>query len=300
MSERSGTVSDPQTGRTIAYAEWGDPTGTTVMFFHGNPGDRSFPHLELWGRELGIRFVCPERPGFGESPFQKRRRILDWPADVTRIADHLGVHRFGVAGVSAGGPYALACAHSLPERVAHASSISGVMPPGAPRGTEGMRREARMSVAIARRAWPLLVLMTRPLGAAVRKNPDRFFDRSLRSMPEPDRMVASRDDVRAWFVDRARQTGGPGSKGSAYELSIQTKSWGFAFEDIAAPVSIWHGAEDSLVPLHAAEWGASKIPSAVLHVVEGAGHLLLFDRWRDIFEPMATPPEGTKSEVSNG
>ena len=45
-----------------------------------------------------------------------------WLADDLRqLADHLGVERFFVAGMSGGGPYALAAAHYLPDRVAGAT-----------------------------------------------------------------------------------------------------------------------------------------------------------------------------------
>lgn len=296
MSEgRHGSIG-LEDGRSVAYAEWGDPAGAPILFFHGNPGDRAFPFFDEWGRRLGLRFVCTDRPGFGSSPFQKGRRITDWPRDVAHVADALGIGRFAVAGISAGGPYALACARALPDRVTHAVSISGVAPPGAPRGSEGMRREARVSVAVAKRAWPLLVGLTKPMAGAVRKNPERFFDRSLRSMPEADRVVAARPEVRAWFLERARATGGPGFKGSAYELSIEVKPWGFDLEDITVPVTIWQGAADTLVPLHTAEWVASRIPGARLKVVEGAGHLMLFDRWSDIFGPLN---EGARHQPSN-
>ncbi|MBI4729977.1 MAG: alpha/beta hydrolase [Acidobacteria bacterium] len=278
-------------GRSISYAEWGNHAGAPVLFFHGNPGDRMFPFFDEWGHQLGLRFVCPDRPGFGASAFRQRRRITDWPGDVAEVADGLGIERFAVAGVSAGGPYVLACARALPERVTRAVFISGIAPPGAPLGSAGMRREARISVAVARRAWPVLVMLAKPMIGAVQRNPERFFDRSLRSMPEADRIVATRPEVRAWFLERARATGGRGSKGSAYELSIEVKPWGFELEEIAVPVAIWQGADDTLVPLHAAEWVANRVPAAQLNVVEGAGHLLLFDRWRDIFGPLATEVE---------
>lgn len=41
--------------------------------------------------------------------------------DLAQLADHVGAHQFYVAGMSGGGPYALAAAHYLPSRILGAS-----------------------------------------------------------------------------------------------------------------------------------------------------------------------------------
>src|SRR5205085_7749365 len=70
--------------------------------------------------------------GFGRSSFQRDRRLLDWPRDVTALANQLEWERFTVMGISGGGPYSLACAYALPERVDRAVCVSGVGSPAAP------------------------------------------------------------------------------------------------------------------------------------------------------------------------
>lgn len=52
--------------------------------------------------------------------------------------------------------------------------------------------------------------------------------------------------------------------------------WGFELDQVAAPVYIWHGAEDQFVPLAHAEWLARHVPGskAHLHAAEGTS------RWR--------------------
>ena len=69
-----------------------------------------------------MRLVVPNRPGIGGSAFLPNRRILDWFSDVLTLADTLGIERFAVAGVSGGGPYALACALSIPQRLTAVAS----------------------------------------------------------------------------------------------------------------------------------------------------------------------------------
>jgi pimeloyl-ACP methyl ester carboxylesterase len=70
-----------------------------------------------------------------------RDRPRSFAGDAAALANRLGHERFAVVGVSAGGPYALACAHELPARIA-ATTIVGCMAPGADPGT-GLPRLAR-------------------------------------------------------------------------------------------------------------------------------------------------------------
>lgn len=54
--------------------------------------------------------------------------LLDWPNDVTHLADALKLERFALFGWSGGGPYALACAYKIPHRVTRVGT-SGCMAP---------------------------------------------------------------------------------------------------------------------------------------------------------------------------
>jgi pimeloyl-ACP methyl ester carboxylesterase len=62
-------------GRTLGFAEYGDPKGEPVLEFHGCPGSR----LEAWnydeaGKKLGARVIGIDRPGFGMSTYVKGYR----------------------------------------------------------------------------------------------------------------------------------------------------------------------------------------------------------------------------------
>ena len=115
-------------GRALAYAEWGAPDGFPVFGFHGSPGSRRTHLGEEAPRSADVRLILPDRPGFGLSDPQPGRALLDWPRDVAALADHLGVDRFAVYGFSGGGPYALACAWAMPERVTAAAVVGGEGP----------------------------------------------------------------------------------------------------------------------------------------------------------------------------
>lgn len=125
-------------GRTLSYAEFGDPIGYPLMFFHGFPSCR----LEAWfldpiAQRKGIRLIAPDRPGFGRSTFQPNRQFVHYPSDIRALADHLELDRFAILGGSGGGPYALACAKDIPGRL----SAVGLLASAGPweiEGDEGM------------------------------------------------------------------------------------------------------------------------------------------------------------------
>jgi len=54
--------------------------------------------------------------------------MLDWTRDVSTFADVLGLDTFAVAGWSGGGPYVLACASEIGERLTGAAVLSGCGP----------------------------------------------------------------------------------------------------------------------------------------------------------------------------
>jgi pimeloyl-ACP methyl ester carboxylesterase len=127
-------------GRSLAYAEFGDPDGRPVLFFHGTPGYRLNPWIEdAELRSLGVRLIALDRPGVGRSTPRPQRRLLDWPDDVQTLADVLGLERFAVVGFSNGGPHAAACAHKLGRRVS-GTALVAPMPPLARRRGHPRRR----------------------------------------------------------------------------------------------------------------------------------------------------------------
>lgn len=138
----------------------------------------------------GIRVVSPDRPAYGGSSPQPGRSMADWPSDVAAIADALGIDRFVVAGHSSGGPYAVACASLLPERVLAGIVLGGVTDMGWPRAWEGyLDSECELmrlpdEAAVSRGASNGTAKMVRgfsPRLISNGRNPIRPFSRTSRS-----------------------------------------------------------------------------------------------------------------------
>jgi pimeloyl-ACP methyl ester carboxylesterase len=116
-------------GRTLTIAECGDPDGFPVFSLHGTPGSRfAGQGDESAYTNVGARVITYDRPGYGGSDRFRSRRVVDCVADVSAIADALGVEQFAVTGGSWGGPHSLAVAARLHERVTRAACIAGVAP----------------------------------------------------------------------------------------------------------------------------------------------------------------------------
>jgi pimeloyl-ACP methyl ester carboxylesterase len=290
MTDNAATVRTAD-GRTLAYAETGDPGGAPVFVCHGIPGSRS--DLELsFGLDVlagsGVRVIGIDRPGFGGSDFQPNRRFGDWPADLAAVADQLGIDRFGVLGYSAGGPYAVACAHALADRLTFAGVISGVGPAETPRFREGMGRTDAIVTRLARFAPPIARLAMAQATKQAEQSPEKFSRSFDKELSPPDLEIhtepATRQAVRAIFLESTRA----GPAGVAHDYRIWARPSGLPFEEVDFPVRLWHGDADAIVPMHHAEYVAGRLANAELTVLPGVGHLHPLERWRELLTAAAT------------
>ena len=57
-------------------------------------------------RELNLRVIAIDRPGYGLSSLKPGRTIAEWGqcSDGIVVADHLKLHKFLVMGISTGAP----------------------------------------------------------------------------------------------------------------------------------------------------------------------------------------------------
>jgi len=270
--------------RWIACAECGDPGGRPVFAFHGIPGSRLQQHPDAGiaaGR--GVRVIHIDRPGFGLSSPCPARTLASWAHDIVAIADRLDLETFAVAGVSGGGPFALACAALLGERVTRAAIVSGVGPPGSMHGGR-TTLGANAAFYFAARAPRLL---RGPLGAAARlgvRAPGRFFDRLARHLAPDDQRTLARPEVRAMLTRDLGESLRQGVDAVLTDLRLEARPWQLPLEAIRAPVALWHGDADRIVPPAATRHLAAVIPGAQAQVLPGLGHFMILDCWAGVLD----------------
>lgn len=274
-------------GRGLGYAEWGDQAGTPVFHFHGSSSSRLERPADL-GLPDRVRLVTVDRPGHGLSDFQTERRLLDWPNDVTALADHLGIESFAVSGWSFGGPYAMACARSIPERLTGVAVVSSFAPYDRPGSTTDMARVAKVSLGMARRApWWMTRRFMAVQGRALTDRPEETAKRMLSSLPDADRRILEEPAVTDVLVPAMTEAYRNGADGPAWDGRMMVRPWGFDLSEISMPIDIWHGDADVNNPMQSAAYLRDTIPESRANFLDGEGHFFIFKYWRKIIEQLA-------------
>jgi pimeloyl-ACP methyl ester carboxylesterase len=272
-------------GRRLGYAEWGQPEGEPLLFFHGWPGSRVEGRLgDEPARVSGVRLIAIDRPGMGLSDFQPRRTLLDWPADVVQVATAMGLDRFAVLGISGGGPYAAACAWRLPDRLTGVGIVSGLAPLDVPGVIAGMGRRNRLTFQLVGRVPALRRVLMAKIAASAARQPDRVLERGVAA--SVDKEYLARPHVRKILADSLSEAFRSGSRGPTWEMGLYAGPWGFRLEDIRTPVHLWHGEQDANAPIAMGRYMAASIPGCRAVLYPGEGHLHFVDRLPEILSAL--------------
>ena len=231
---------------------------------HANLGSPPEPLLPA-AAENGLRWVSYDRPGYGGSTPNPGRDIASAAADVSAIADALGIGRFAVLGHSGGGAHSLACGALLPKRVFAVVSMSGTAPYDA-EGLDWFAGWSRSGVAEQRAARAGRAALEAYLPSA-EFDPDTFTPGDQSAL----------ESSWSWLAKVAGQAIEEGDDGMVEDLLAGAQGWGFAPADITVPVLIVHGDKDRMVPSAHGEWLAAHCPTAELRLAPDAGHITVLD-----------------------
>ncbi len=270
-------------GRALGFDDVGDPTGVPVIYLHGFGSSRLIRHPDdSIAARLGLRLLAVDRPGIGASTRLAGRSLLDWPADLAEFADILGLERFAVLGWSGGGPYALASAWALRERISVCGVISGPAPLAGVRQADYLYPFHRAAATAAGTSpWMIRLAMWR-WARAQRRDPERHLDEAVEQMIQADRIAVDDPPVRALMLANVAELYRQGASGVYDEALIMARRWGFPLHEVATPVRLWHGDADPTVPVAMGRFVAGRVPGCRATFYPGEGHHILFDRWEEI------------------
>jgi pimeloyl-ACP methyl ester carboxylesterase len=263
-------------GRVLGWAEYGHPDGDPLLWFHGTPGARRQvpPSVDEVALQRGFRVIAVERPGSGVSTDHQYRRIADFGADAEALADDLGLERFGAIGLSGGGPYVLAVAHHMPERLVVGCLLGGIGPTRGPDAVWSYTRGLRFLA-------PTFELLRSPLGGALgslvglaEASGEQALQIFARAIGGNDRQVLTEPDFQAMFINDLITAGE--LRAVAHDIALFARHWGFMLEDVQPPIVCWQGLSDRIVPPSHGHHQAARLPHGQLRVRPGEGHFAGF------------------------
>lgn len=272
-------------GRTLTYLAAGPPSGFPVLYFHGAIGSplRRSAGLEAAIARHRLRYLMVNRPGFGGSDPCPGRDVATFAADVRTLVDALGHERFSVVGVSAGAPYALACAAALPERLHRVAAVSTTADRLPPHAAEGIARRYRLGLAALARRPAIAERIGDGAVRLIRHDPERAGRLLAHGGDRGDLCDEKTRDTAVRSLLAATERGvGP----MIGDYLVSCRPWGFGLRQIASPVDLWHGGRDRIAPLAAALELARRIPGCQPRVHAGEGHFFYGRRIESILGPL--------------
>jgi pimeloyl-ACP methyl ester carboxylesterase len=273
--------------RQLGVAEFGAPDGKPVLWFHGTPGARR--QVPFAARQYaltnGLRIIGIERPGIGLSTQHLYPNIAAWASDMEEFADRLALDHFGLIGLSGGGPYVLATAHHLPDRVSAGAIFGGVAP------THGEEAPEGGLTALGVPAEKALNFLKKPLGSllsgtvlALHPFANAIFDAIVKYVPGHETEMLAQPELRDMFLDDLLRGSKTGMRATLNDIILFARPWGFELSTIKTPIHFWQGTIDPLVPVSHAQTMAGIIPGAGYTLCENEGHLAGLDRTIDALE----------------
>lgn len=261
-------------GRRLAFATFGPADGLPVLYLHGGIGSRLEVTEEMRRsvRVHGVQWVAVSRPGFGGSDPDPARTAATVATDVALLAEAHGWRRVLLVGVSSGGPFALACAAQMRDRVAGvalAASLSPVTPahlaPGIPRRVRWFLR------AVVR--WP--ATSARILGGVVRGA--RLVERLAAHRMSAERLAPLRAVLEA--------TAG-GVRSLVDDFSVAVEPGAAAGLQLTVPLHVWHGGRDPVSPATDLVLLARSLPRGEAFVDPSESHFFFRRRCSEIVEQL--------------
>jgi pimeloyl-ACP methyl ester carboxylesterase len=260
-------------GRQAQIWYGGAADGPAVLFCHGCPDTRWAARTgERAAREVGVRLLCVNRPGYGRSDAHPST-MTSVADDAVAVADTLGIDDFGVLGMSVGGAYAAALAARHADRV----PVLGLVATPAMTSTTDDSETVEAAMTRHRPGFEEYVAGIAPEDPDDRAVAARF----LAGLPAPDAaLLRARtvEDVTASVREALAN-----HDGYLRDAALLFRDWGYRVEDVTASSHLWYGADDDRNPPAVGAWWAERLTDSRVVVRPGSTHLAtLLDHWPDV------------------
>ena len=147
----------------------------------------------------------------------------------------------------------------------------------------------RMFMHMSLRFRPLGSVLLQGSNVVARVLPRIAIASAKRDLSPADRRAAARFDDDRQLLDMFTEAFLRGTGGVLDDYASISVGWGFAVDEIARPVHIWHGDADITVPLAHSEALAARLPESRLTVWPGEGHLAIVEHIGEVLDALVSP-----------
>lgn len=289
--EPGQTITLPD-GRQLGYLIVGE--GKPVFWFHGAGSCR----LEVLVQKgtagyEGLQIIGVDRPGFGLSTYHSGKSFRSFAADVSFLADHLGLERFQTVGISDGGHHVITCAALLATRLSRVVVLCGLSLPPDISGVSAVNK-VYWRLATMPFLGTLYNRLLRRVTLQMEQDPDLFMKSKagkffLKDLPNGERkLFATPSQIREGILQALVSSYGQGSgsiRAGVQEARLVRKGWDVDLSQIPSGlVHIWHGTADRTVPVSNAYRNAKAIHGAHLKIFENEGHFFVLNHLQELGE----------------
>jgi len=273
-------------GRRLAYRDYGDPEGRPVLAFHEGLGSSLLPPgSDLRARALGLRLIAPERPGFGQSDPRSDYSFDGVAEDVVELADRLGLADVRVSGVLSGAPSALQTAARLGRRArfVHLCSARPPRPIGQPNPDNPL---AQFRARVEAHPWVMAAVCAILRARMSPALAARMVRRAAHDAPGDRAYLDAHPEAAAYVEAYVGECLANGTRGPVDEIKAFRRAGNLTTAPLAAPVVVWHGADDGFAPMAdlMVYLGAA---AREVWVAPQMGHLLALKHWDDVLIRLA-------------
>jgi pimeloyl-ACP methyl ester carboxylesterase len=268
-------------GRVLEYYLFGAPNGRPVVYHHGMPGSAvEAAALNTVFLEHGLKVICPNRPGVGNSTCLAHYSLKQITQDFEALMDHLECTNVTVIGWSSGGVPALWQAKLDTRHISHAillSSYSHFAEANTSNtGFSGQPLWLKQCTTL----FPFLSQwMFNATGWLASYLPSLYFKLMTFQCPEQDQEILNKQPLSSNILLEAQRMSFRQSASCLFhDLVSQFKQWPFLLNSIQCKVTVFQGECDPFVPEEIGKHLADSLPNAEYHLLSGQGHLYWLDK----------------------
>jgi pimeloyl-ACP methyl ester carboxylesterase len=258
-------------GYWVGVWRFGSPNGWPLLWHHGGLScGLNAKMMDDAGRRCGADIISIDRPGIGHSQVRNVSSIAGWPQTVEHVANLLHLNDFAVVGWSGGGPYALACAAALPNRVRAVATVAGMAP------LERLGHVLELGLWADRLLISIAHVAPRVAAAllwSARWVPDRYLGWELARGAVGSTDRAALETALPTLLAVAREATRGGVSGMVDEYRRYYGLWGFDLGEVRQPVTLWQGEKDTWLPMNHARRLESMLPNRTFKLIPSTGHL---------------------------